>query len=97
MERANKMAQFESFDSKGNPKSSKTKNSVKGWIFIVAIIFALIVVKSCMIVTYENQFKLVRRFGKVERVIQTAGISFKVPFIETVDIVPNEVLLYGVI
>ena len=88
------MAQFESFDSKGNPKSSKTKSSAKSWALVVAIIFALIVVRSCMIVTYENQFKLVRRFGKVERVIQTAGISFKIPFIETVDIVPNEVLLY---
>jgi membrane protease subunit HflC len=47
-----------------------------------------------MIVTYENQFKLVRRFGKVERVISTPGISFKVPFIETVDVVPDQILIY---
>ena len=88
------MAEFEKFDSKGNPKSSSSKNKGQAWILWILVIFALIVLKACMVVTYENQFKLVRRFGKVERVIQSAGISFKIPFIETVDIVPNEVLLY---
>lgn len=87
------MAQFEKFDSKGNPKSSKNIKA-KTWILWIVVVFALIVIRACMVVTYENQFKLVRRFGKVERVIQTAGISFKIPFIETVDVVPNEVLLY---
>ena len=88
------MAEFEKFDSKGNPKSSSSKNKGQAWILWIFVIFALIVLRACMVVTYENQFKLVRRFGKVERVIQSAGISFKIPFIETVDIVPNEVLLY---
>ncbi len=87
------MADFESFDSKGNPKSSK-KTGGKGWAVWILIILVLIVLKACMVVTYENQFKLVRRFGKVERVINNAGISFKIPFIENVDIVPNEILLY---
>lgn len=95
------MAQFESFDSNGNPKKGKAKaadkiekKSFKGWLILAAVIFALIVVKSCMIVTYDNQFKLVRRFGKVERVIATPGISFKIPFIETVDVVPDQILIY---
>ena len=95
------MAQFESFDSNGNPKKGKAKTadkkekrSFKGWIIFAVVIFALIVVKSCMIVTYEDQYKLVRRFGKVERVIATPGISFKIPFIETVDVVPDQILIY---
>ncbi|MBP5252495.1 MAG: hypothetical protein J6Z21_01765, partial [Lachnospiraceae bacterium] len=95
------MAQFESFDSNGNPKKGKAKaagnkekRSYKGWVIFAVVIFALIIVRSCMIVTYENQYKLVRRFGKVERVISTPGISFKVPFIETVDVVPDQILIY---
>ncbi|MBP5702163.1 MAG: hypothetical protein J6W85_06965, partial [Lachnospiraceae bacterium] len=95
------MAQFESFDSNGNPKKGRTKaadkkekRSFKGWVIFAVVIFALIIVRSCMIVTYENQYKLVRRFGKVERVISTPGISFKVPFIETVDVVPDQILIY---
>ena len=88
------MAEFESFDSKGNPKPSKDKKGSKIWVFWVVLIVALIAVKACLVVTYENQYKLIRRFGKVERVIGTPGISFKIPFIETVDIVPDEILLY---
>ncbi len=96
------MAQFESFDSNGNPKKNtrskaadkKEKRSFKGWVIFAAVIFALILVRSCMIVTYDNQFKLVRRFGKVERVISNPGISFKIPFIETVDVVPDQILIY---
>ena len=88
------MAEFESFDSKGNPKPSKDKKGSKIWVFWVVLIVALIAVKACLVVTYENQYKLIRRFGKVERVIGTSGISFKIPFIETVDIVPDEILLY---
>ncbi|MCR4791732.1 MAG: protease modulator HflC [Lachnospiraceae bacterium] len=87
------MAEFESFDSKGNPKTAKNGKS-KIWILWVVIIFALIVLRACMVVTYANQFKLIRRFGKVERVISDPGISFKIPFIETVDIIPAEILLY---
>ena len=88
------MAEFESFDSKGNPKNRKDKKGNRIWIFWVAVIVLLFVVKACMVVTYDNQFKLIRRFGKVERVISVPGISFKIPFIETVDIVPDEILLY---
>jgi len=101
IQREIKMAQFESFDSNGNPKKGRTKaadkkekRSFKGWVIFAAVIFALIIVRSCMIVTYENQYKLVRRFGKVERVIATPGISFKIPFIETVDVVPDQILIY---
>ena len=44
------MAQFESFDSNGNPKKGKAKTadkkekrSFKGWIIFAVVIFALIV------------------------------------------------------
>ena len=59
------MAQFESFDSKGNPKPSNDKKGSKIWVFWVVLIVALIAVKACQVVTYENQYKLIRRFGKV--------------------------------
>ncbi len=45
-------------------------------------------------ITKQNEYKLVRRFGKVERVIGNPGISFKIPFLETTQILPKETLLY---
>lgn len=45
-------------------------------------------------VTAQNEYKLVRQFGKVKRVISTPGISFKIPFIESTATLPKETLLY---
>ena len=37
--------------------------------------------------------KLIRQLGKVDRIVDQAGITFKVPFIEDVSTLPNTVLL----
>lgn len=47
-----------------------------------------------MIITNENEYKLVREFGKVQKVIDKPGISLIVPFIQTADTLPKEILLY---
>lgn len=50
-----------------------------------------------MIVTQQNEYKLVRQFGKVNRIIDTPGISFKIPFIQSADTLPKETLLYDMV
>ncbi len=84
---------MEKFDSKGN-KISKEKKSYSKWIFILFILVALLILRSGLVITRENEYKLIRQFGRVDRVISQAGLSFKVPFVESVDTVPKEVLLY---
>ena len=64
-------------------------------IIIIALV-ALITLGSSIVVVNQNEFKLVKRFGKVDRVQTTSGILFKVPFIETADTLPKEVLLYDI-
>lgn len=61
---------------------------------IVAAFILVIVASSSIVVTAENEFKLIRQFGKVNRVITEAGINFKIPFVQSVDTLPNEILLY---
>ena len=60
-------------------------------IIIAALIFLLL---NSMVITKENQFKLIRQFGRVERVLTQAGLSFKIPFVESVDTIPKELLIY---
>ena len=84
----------EHFDSNGNPKKDKGAAKSSAWLVWILVIVVFILARACLVVTYENQFKLIRRFGKVERIISTPGISFKIPFFETVDTVPDEILLY---
>lgn len=64
-------------------------------IGIIVVAFILVIVaSSSIVVTAENEFKLIRQFGKVNRVITEAGINFKIPFVQSVDTLPNEILLY---
>ena len=63
-------------------------------LIIVLLIVACIVISSSIVVTNENEYTLVRQFGKIDHVQSTAGISFKIPFIQTSDKLPKEILLY---
>lgn len=63
-------------------------------LLIVALFVLLIVGASSIVITRENEYSLIRQFGKIDHVISEAGISFKIPFIETVDKLPNQILLY---
>lgn len=70
------------------------KRTVIGCIAAVAV---LIIGGLSMIVTQQNEYKLVRQFGKVNRIIDTPGISFKIPFIQSADTLPKETLLYDMV
>ena len=54
----------------------------------------VIAVGASVTVTQQNEYKLIRQFGKVDRVISSSGISFKIPFIESTQSLPKETLLY---
>ncbi len=49
---------------------------------------------SCFVVTKENEYSLIRQFGKVDHIADEAGVSFKLPFIQTVDKLPKQTLFY---
>lgn len=56
--------------------------------------FAIIALFSSITITQENEYKLIRQFGKVNKVIYEPGISFKIPIIETADTLPNQLMIY---
>ena len=72
---------------------SKKKKVAKYSLIIVGVL-AFLCLMSSIVVTYKNEYKLVRVFGKVDRVITEEGIQFKIPFVEQVDTIPREILLY---
>ncbi|MDD7220057.1 MAG: protease modulator HflC [Clostridia bacterium] len=61
---------------------------------IICIAAAVILSGASVTVTAQNEYKLIRQFGKVKRVISEPGISMKVPFLETSATLPKETLLY---
>jgi len=69
-------------------------NMKKTITIIISFLLILIIFTSFTVITYENEYKLIKQFGKVNRVIKDSGISFKLPFIENVDTLPNNIILY---
>ena len=63
-------------------------------LLAVVLVALLIVGASSIVVTQENEYSLVRQFGRVDHVVSEAGISFKVPFIQSVDKLPKQIMLY---
>ncbi len=64
----------------------------------VALAFAalvvLIAISGSIVITNENEYKLIRQFGRVERVINTSGVTIKIPVIQTADTLPKQILIY---
>ncbi len=94
---SNTSGSFERFNSDGTRKKTKgekKKSSGFGILAVLIVIVALILLGNSMVITRQNQFKLIRQFGRVQRVVTNSGLTFKLPFVESVDTIPKELLLY---
>ena len=75
----------------------KEKNMKKKSRLIIAafvLLTAIVLAESSFVVTYPNEYTIIKQFGKIESVRREPGLSFKVPFIQTAETIQNEVLLY---
>lgn len=70
------------------------KKILRPYIFIFVIIALWIVVDSSMVVTYPNEFTVIKQFGKIVNIVEKPGLSVKVPFIQKAEKIENQVLLY---
>lgn len=61
---------------------------------LIGVAAVVVAVGVSVTVTQQNEYKLIRQFGKVDRVISSSGISVKIPFIESTQSLPKETLLY---
>ncbi len=60
----------------------------------IITVIAVLLLGTSIVITNENEYKLIRQFGKVNSVISEPGLSFKIPFIQTADTLPKEILIY---
>lgn len=61
-------------------------------VVILAILF--IIGDASMVITYPNEFTIIKQFGKIVDIREEAGLSFKVPIIQKDEKIENEILLY---
>jgi membrane protease subunit HflC len=73
---------------------AKRAKRITGVLFFIIFIIAIIALSTSLVVTKENEYSLIKRFDKIERVVDNAGLSFKTPFVETVDKLPKAIQFY---
>ena len=68
----------------------------KRGILAILILVILFCYQSAFVITYPNQYNMVLQFGEIVRVIDTPGLSFKVPFIQSAASLPKSLQLYDI-
>lgn len=71
----------------------KTKG-IAGVLFLIIFVGAIIVLSTSLVVTRENEYSIIKRFDKIERIIESSGLSFKTPFLDNVDKLPKSIQFY---
>ena len=61
---------------------------------VVIVVAALIVFSAVTFTTKENEYAVVKQFGKIDRVIENPGLNVKIPFIQTVSKIPKNLQFY---
>jgi len=62
---------------------------VKTGIVILIALFLLFLIFTNIFIVKEGEYKIVRQFGEIKRVISNPGIHMKIPFIQTVTTLPK--------
>ena len=65
------------------------KKLSKSFVAVIVLVLVLVVGGSSIVSTYNDEYKLILQFGKVVKVIDEPGLSFKIPFIQTPMSIPN--------
>ncbi|MCI8742021.1 MAG: protease modulator HflC [Lachnospiraceae bacterium] len=63
---------------------------------VILLVAALVSAAGSLVVTYPNEYKLIRQFGEIVRVVDTPGVSFKIPFVQSSASVPRALQLYDI-
>ncbi|MCL1859009.1 MAG: protease modulator HflC [Oscillospiraceae bacterium] len=73
-----------------------SKSVLKWAIPILLIIIVITVASSVFYTVQENEYALIIRFSKIESVVDTPGLHYKVPFIDEIKYYPKTKLFYDI-
>lgn len=72
------------------------KKGILGYVIIVVVLLAAVLVGSSTYVVHQNEYVTVRRFGKIVAIAQDPGLHFKTPFIDSTQSITAKVILYDI-
>ncbi|HLO10952.1 MAG TPA: protease modulator HflC [Pseudoneobacillus sp.] len=72
------------------------RNYTKISIFLLLIIALFIFVLTNVFIVKEGEYRVIRQFGEVVRIEKSPGISYKIPFVQSVSTLPKFQMTYDV-
>lgn len=67
---------------------------MKKFILALTSLVALFLLISSIVITNPDEYSLITEFGEIKNVRTESGISFKIPFVQNVEKIPANILLY---
>lgn len=84
----------------GTPDSPKKpiefKKYAKLTVTLTAIFAVVIILIANLFIVKEDEYRVVRQFGEIKRIVQDPGINMKIPFIQSVTTLPKNQMTYNV-
>lgn len=70
------------------------KKQKKTVVLLCVLVAAVVLFKMVTYTTMENEYTVVKQFGKISSINASAGLRIKVPFIQTVNSIPKSMQFY---
>lgn len=65
-------------------------------LFLIILVSLLIFIFSNVFIVKQNEYRVVRQFGEVVRIIDKPGLNYKIPFVQSVTTLPKYQMTYDV-
>lgn len=69
---------------------------MKKTVLTGGILAVFVLLFSSVVVTYPNEYRMIKQFGEIVRVDEKPGLSFKLPFIQEASVLPKAIQLYDI-
>lgn len=63
-------------------------------IVMMSFMTLILLYFNIVVITYENEYKVIKQFGKIQQITTESGISFKIPILQTVSSIPKDLQFY---
>jgi membrane protease subunit HflC len=77
-------------------KSIEFKKYAKLTVILTAIFAIAIILIANLFIVKEDEYRVVRQFGEIKRIVNEPGINLKIPFIQSVTTLPKSQMTYNV-
>jgi membrane protease subunit HflC len=90
------MADDNIIDMNGKRGNLEWQKYMKLGIALIIVIILMGLVLSNIFVVKEGEYKVVRQFGEIVRIDSSPGLSYKIPFVQSVTTLPKYQMIYDV-